>query len=95
MNELIIPPNAQEDPNSFEIIRCWVASNALHVSLKPGTWEDPGAWGIALADVIRHLADAYNKSHGRDKAETVRRILSLQMAEFNSPTDDPSGNFIE
>jgi hypothetical protein len=94
-NELIIPPVAVSDPDSFEVVRCWVAAKALHVSLRPGTWEDPGAWGIVLADVIRHLANAYKESQGLDIEETVRRILALQMAEFDSPTDEPSGEFVK
>jgi hypothetical protein len=95
MNELIIPPAAAEDPKSIEVMRCWVASKALHVSLKPETWPDPAAWGIVLADVIRHLADAYNKSYGKGKNGTIRQILSLQKSELNFPTDEPTGDFVE
>ncbi len=65
--ECIIPKEALDDPKSRELLRAWVAHQALHVSLFiPDEWEDPGHWGVALADVIRHLADAYHQSQGVD-----------------------------
>ncbi len=64
-NECAIPPEAITDPNGTEVLRAWVANEGLHVSLWiPDAWDDPGHWGVALTDVMRHLADAYQKSHG-------------------------------
>ena len=52
-NELIKPEIAEEDPNSYELIRVWAAKGEQHVSMNWNVWEDePGTWGMVLA----HLA---------------------------------------
>ncbi|HWX23200.1 MAG TPA: DUF5076 domain-containing protein [Candidatus Binatia bacterium] len=95
-DECIIPEEALTDPNSRELLRAWVANEALHVSLFiPDEWEDPGHWGVALADVTRHLADAYHKSQGVDPKQTIRRIQEMIAAELAAPTDDLTGGFVE
>jgi hypothetical protein len=92
---LLIPEPAVQDPNSTEMIRGWVAQKALPCSLRIGTWKDPAAWGILLADVARHVANAYQESEGRDRARTVKSIRQLFNAELDRPTDEPKGGFIK
>ena len=95
-NECVIPPEALTDPNCREILRAWVAHQDLHVSLWiPDEWEDPGHWGVALTDVMRHLADAYQKSQGVAPQVTIARIREMIAAELSSPTDTPTGDFVE
>ena len=95
-DECIIPKEALADRNSREILRAWVASEALHVSLfVPDAWEDPGHWGVALADVTRHLADAYHKSQGVEPKVAIQRIQEMMAAELAAPTDTPTGGFVE
>jgi hypothetical protein len=53
MNELVIPPAAQRDAQSLELMRAWVAEEELHCSLRIGVYEDQGiseekAWGLFL-----------------------------------------------
>jgi hypothetical protein len=36
MKELVIPPAAQGDDDSWELLRVWVAEGGLHCSLKVG-----------------------------------------------------------
>jgi len=55
----------------------------------------PAAWGIALADVTRHLADAYHQTHGLALDESIRRIQEGMTAELSAPTDQPTGGFVE
>src|ERR1700751_938755 len=50
---LSIPPVAQRDKASFEVLRVWIAEQGQHVSIRSGAWEDPFAWGIVLADLAR------------------------------------------
>ncbi len=95
-DECMIPEDARTDPDSRELLRAWVANAGLHVSLFiPDEWEDPGHWGVALADVTRHLADAYNKSRGIDPKDTVKRIQAMIAAELSTERDDLSGGFVE
>jgi Domain of unknown function (DUF5076) len=91
-NALLIPDAALQDPNSFEFLRVWVANKALHVSLAAGVWKDPAALGILLADLARHVASACEQNAGLDKRTTLERIKDGFGAEFESPTDEPSGS---
>jgi hypothetical protein len=86
-NELQIPDVAEQDPNSFELLRVWVANKNQHVSLRTGVWQDPAAWGIMLFDLMQHISNAYQQEQGLDRAETFRRILEGLNAELSSPTD--------
>ena len=89
--ELPIPLEAESDANSFEILRIWLANNQQHVSLRPDVWPDPAAWGIMLADLAKHVANSYQDS-GYDRVKTLNRIKAGLDAEFESPTDTPSGH---
>jgi uncharacterized protein DUF5076 len=89
---LDIPPAASRDKGSFEILRLWVAEQGQHVSLRAGTWEDPFAWGIVLADLARHIVTAEScGKKGFDKDVYLARILEGFQAEVDSPSDDPTG----
>jgi hypothetical protein len=77
------------------MIRAWVAEKGLHCSLNIGTWKDPAAWGILLADVARHVANAYQESEALDRAVTLKGIRQLFNAEMDKPTDDPKGRFVK
>ena len=94
--ECIIPKEALDDPKSRELMRAWVAKGALHVSLLiPDEWDDAGHWGVALADVTRHLADAYHKSQGLDPKLTIQRIQQALATELADPTDTVTGDFVD
>jgi len=90
-NELPIPDPAKEDPKSFEILRVWMTKTGQYVILKPGVTKDPAGWGLVLADVMRHLANAYEQVEGRDRSRTFERIRAGLDAELSSPTDQPRG----
>jgi len=90
------PPAAQRDKAAFELLRVWVADQGQHVSLRSGTWEDPFAWGIVLADLARHIvnAEAIHKKD-LDKDAFLHRILEGFHAEIESPTDEPEGEITQ
>jgi hypothetical protein len=90
-NELLIPPAAEEDPKSIEVARIWIANGGQHVSLNPLVWKDPQAWGILLADLAGHVANAYEHALGLDRAQTRRKITDLLLAELTNPTDRARG----
>lgn len=90
-NELQIPDAAERDPQSFELLRVWVANKGQHVSLRMSVWQDPAAWGIMLCDLIQHIANIYQQDQGFDRVATVRRIMEGINAELSAPTDKPSG----
>ena len=97
-NELSIPPEALAHP-SVEMIRVWLANQKQHVAFNIGFWEDRGinereAWGILLADMVRHIADAHESEYGHDSRETILMIRQSFEAEMNQPTSDRMGEFI-
>jgi hypothetical protein len=91
IDQLTISDAAKRDSKSFELLRVWIAENNQHVSLRAGVWEDPAAWGIMLADLAGHVANTYEQSEGRNRAETLQRIKAGFDAEMSSPTDPEAG----
>jgi hypothetical protein len=90
-DQLIIPDAARKDTKSFELLRVWVANKGQHVSLRSGVWNNPAAWGIMLADLAKHVANAYHQDAGLDRLKTLQQIKAALDAELASPTDEPSG----
>jgi hypothetical protein len=89
---LDIPPAAQRDKASFEVMRVWIANQGQHVSIRSGAWEDPFAWGIVLADLARHVALAHEMQDSKvDKDAFLERLLEGFHAEIDNPTDEPEG----
>ncbi len=90
-NQLTIPEAARKDANSFELLRVWVANKNQHLSLRIGVWNNPAAWGIMLADLAKHVANAYYQDAGLDRLKTLQQIKAALDAELASPTDEPFG----
>ena len=86
-DELMPPPSAIENAMSFEIARVWVADDAQHVALRMDVWPDPAVWGIVLADVARHVAQAYHHREDHDVEHVLERVLAGFQSELESPTE--------
>lgn len=86
--ELEKPPIARE-PGAREILRVWGGPDLPQQFVLKTTWDDPGAWGLLLADVARHAAKAYGNQGTRSETEAMGRIVEALKAELGSPTDDP------
>ena len=59
MKTLVIPPAAQRDEDAVQMLSAWVAEKGLHCTINVGMWNEagrnePAAWGVLLADVVRH-----------------------------------------
>jgi hypothetical protein len=61
--------------------------------LRPEAWPDASSWGIVLADVTRHVANAVRDLKGYEPAVTVEKIRALYNAELGNPTDELTGHF--
>src|SRR2546423_592254 len=94
-NALEIPPAVEGDPNATEIARIWAAHGKQHVHLRSGLWPDAGHWGIMLADLARHVANAYEQDGRGDYFEVLSRIRQIFDAEWDSPTDIATGNLMQ
>jgi len=86
--ELELPPIASANSKSVEVLRVWAAPGEPQQLVLKTTWKEPGAWGLMLADIARHAANAY-ANEGRDRTEVLARIREMLDAEFLAPTDEP------
>jgi hypothetical protein len=98
-HELPLPPAAVADPRSLEMIRVWLAQGKQHCVLNVGFWEARGldelaAWGVLLADLLHHLANAHEAEYGRDPEESLRVIRKALVVELDHPTSSRLGAFV-
>jgi Domain of unknown function (DUF5076) len=86
--ELEVPPIATGNSQAVEVLRVWAVPGQPQQLTLRITWKDAGAWGLLLADIARHVANAY-ANEGQNGAEVLARIRQLLDAEFSRPTDNP------
>ena len=98
MRTLVIPPAAQRDEDSIQMISTWIAEQGPHSTLNVGMWHAQGkseasAWGILFADLVRHLANAIQEKHGTDAETTIKKVIDALHAELDAPTSKVEGGF--
>ena len=87
-----IPENADKEPEAQELLRLWTTANGERVALHVDGSIPVEGWGIMLADLARHLANAYaQKGHGSIQ-DNYREILASFLLEAGDPTDTVSGS---
>jgi hypothetical protein len=87
--QLSIPAVAQQDAASFELIRVWVAQQAQQITLRPGVWQDPGAWGVMLADLARSIVKIHAENDEDLDAEAfLAALLEGFDTEIESVLDE-------
>ena len=92
-DSLPIPAAASRDPRSLEVLRVWIAGGEQHVALAFGMWEDPAAWGLLLADLARHVAEAHAQQDTKVDAEDfLEQIRNGFEAEMDGPEDEITGS---
>ena len=87
-NALEPPPLARTQSDAIEILRVWAVTEGPQQVVLRTRWKDPAAWGIMLADLARHVAQAY-AAEGRDSKVVLARIREGFDAEWDAPTDEP------
>jgi|SRR5579864_352126 len=93
-DQMPIPDAATTDSNLVEMLRVWIAHQGQHVSLRTDVWDDPAYWGVMLADLAGHIANAYHQQTGADREEILERVRAYMDAEFDRPTDEPEGKIL-
>jgi hypothetical protein len=73
--QLAVPVAAQQDAASFELLRVWVAQQSQQISLRPGIWQDPAAWGVMLADLARNIVTVHAENDDDLDAEAFLAAL--------------------
>jgi hypothetical protein len=97
MDARAIPPAALRDVNAVELARVWIAEQGLHCSLKFGLYAHDGvaretsAWGIILADLAGHVADALSAEGMGAKAVLLDAIAERFNEEVSAPSSERMG----
>ena len=98
IHERQIPPDAHTADEAHEILRGWLIDRRLQCSLLPGAFPEPFGWGILLADVAHHIADALAESDGADRATVLRdiaRAFNVEMRRRQTNTPGSMSNRLE
>ena len=82
-NELTIPAAAENDPQAFEMLRIWIGQGREHASIRGGQFDDAGSWGVILADLAKHMADAFARETGQPVNDVLQRIKSTFAGDLN------------
>lgn len=72
IRELTPPPDVREQ-GGVEVLRVFVVERSLSVALQRA-FDDPGVWGMLLADVARQVARIYGRESEFDEAAALERI---------------------
>ena len=82
---LHVPPTALEQ-GGVEVLRAAIVEGGLHVSLRRA-FDDPQAWGMLIADVVRHIARIYAKESAISEDAVLERVRAIFEAEIDAPSD--------
>jgi hypothetical protein len=85
---LVPPPGVTVDDRVFEVVRIWVVGDHQEFVIRPRVWKDPAAWGLLLADLTRHIAQAIEEHEGKELRTVIDRIKEGFDAEMSTPTTD-------
>jgi|GraSoiStandDraft_1057264.scaffolds.fasta_scaffold1125612_1 Domain of unknown function (DUF5076) len=82
---LQIPPSAL-DKGGIEVLRTAIVNDDVHVTLRPA-FEEPQAWGLLLAQVIRNVGRAYAQQPRFKEDEVIAQVRQALDQELQrSPT---------
>lgn len=89
----VTPPNLPRTPFApppvgTDLVRIATSPDGQRIEITPAVWEDPAAWGILLADLVRHIAAAESQLRPDLSSEAfLDRLFEGFHAELASPTD--------
>jgi hypothetical protein len=100
MKEQPIPDAAVRDPTAMELARIWVAEHGLHCALRIGAYDETPidearAWGMMLADLLRHLGRGLSDYYHRDPLEVVDVLLEAMRDELAAPSSPVDGGLVQ
>ncbi len=88
--QLSIPAAVSKDAASFELLRVWVANHTQQISLRPGVWQDPTAWGTMLADLARNIVQVHV---GNDEDLDAEAFLASLLEGFDNEIESVLNEF--
>jgi len=100
--ELIVPPAVQGAADAKELVRFWIAGGKAHLSLSTvnsanlPAGDEGVLWGVILADIARHSANAMQQSGATslDKDALMTQITQTFLNELGYGRD-MSGSILD
>ena len=83
--ELAVPAAAAKDAASFELLRVWVAQQSQQITLRPGIWQEPSAWGMMLADLARSIVKVHAEN---DEELDAEAFLAAVLEGFDTEIEE-------
>jgi hypothetical protein len=74
LHPLGIPEDVQQAKDGVELLRAFAADGQLHVVLTWDAWPDAKSWGVLLADLAKHIANARAQELGEPAASALADI---------------------
>ena len=90
--QLAIPDAAAKDAASFELLRVWIAQQSQQITLRPGIWQEPSAWGVMLADLARSIVKVHAEN---DEDLDAEAFLSAVLEGFDTEIEEVLNEFSE
>ncbi len=88
--QLAVPTAAAKDPAAFELLRVWIAGQAQQITLRPGIWQDPTAWGVMLADLARSIVQVHAEN---DEDLDTEAFLAAILEGFDTEIESVLNEF--
>ncbi|MGL6074167.1 MAG: DUF5076 domain-containing protein [Fimbriiglobus sp.] len=73
--ELEVPADSLTADEAREALRVWVINEQLQTVISVGLFAEQTQWGILLAEVAQHIAQATKDVKGTEPNETLTSIL--------------------
>ena len=90
--ELLIPPDAIEASNSFEILRVWAANNKQHVTIRHNLNGGAYEFGYMIPQLLEHGSLLYSQREGIALEEARKEVISGFYDELKDPSGNASGS---
>ena len=93
----LTPPPIAAKHDAVEIARIWTRPDDVTQVVLDVHWDMPAMWGMVLADLARHVVNAYGR-YGGDEAKVFEQMMLIFHAELEEPTSpatditDPPAN---
>lgn len=83
-----ITPTQFEELDPILVVQRDPAAGDVVVALDRSAFASPASWGILLADLVGHIANAYQQD-GYSGSDVRRVLIEVLDAELERPTDKP------
>ncbi|MBS0380663.1 MAG: DUF5076 domain-containing protein [Proteobacteria bacterium] len=93
MKALPPPDDALTDAEAIEVLRGWVVSGDLQVSLAFEAFgNSPETWGQLLAEIALHIATAMSAQGYGDADAILAKVRSSLLANLENPDEGLEGS---